>query len=121
MREIVLNEKNETVIYLIENVLQGYCETIYNIFEKKPETAINILLGQMHSEILYDVMIAHEVDKCGEDGECKDVSDIDLDDLKQEILYWHQEHIIALVLKNIKQDKNEDPIYWKLKMTVNRH
>lgn len=34
MREIVLNEKNETVIYLIENILQGYCETIYNIFEK---------------------------------------------------------------------------------------
>jgi len=34
MREIVLNEKNETVIYLIENVLQGYCETIYNIFKK---------------------------------------------------------------------------------------
>lgn len=121
MKEIVLNEKNETVIYLIENVLQGYCETIYNIFEKKPETAINILLGQMYSEILYDVLIAHEVDKCGEGGECKDVSDIDLDDLKQEILYWHQEHIIALVLKNIKQDKNEDPIYWKLKMTVNRH
>ncbi|MBE0090495.1 hypothetical protein FOT81_04560 [Raoultella planticola] len=121
MREIVLNEKNETVIYLIGNVLQGYCETIYNIFEKKPETAINILLGQMHSEILYDILIAHEVEVCRADKKYKGVPDINLDDLKQEIMYWHQEHVIALVLKNIKQDKNEDPIYWKLKMTVNRH
>jgi SHS2 domain-containing protein len=121
MKEIVLNEKNETAIHLIANVLHGYCDMIYNISANEPETAMSILLGKKHSEILYDVLIAHEVEMCGEDGKYKDISDIDLDDLKEEILYWNQEHIIALVLKNIKQDQNEDPIYWKLKMTVNRH
>lgn len=47
-----------------------------------------------------------------------DISDINRRDLKATILYWHQEHIIELVMRNLKQDKNQDPIYWKLKFTV---
>lgn len=121
MKEIVLNEKNETAIHLIANVLHGYCDMIYNISVNEPETAMTVLLGKKHSEILYDVLIAHEVEVCEKNNEYKDVSDINIDDLKEKILYWHQEHIIALVLKNIKQDQTDDPIYWKLKMTVNRH
>lgn len=39
MKEIVLNESNKMAINLITNVLQGYCETIYSISEKQPETA----------------------------------------------------------------------------------
>lgn len=120
MKEIVLNEKNETAVYLIAKVLQGYCETIYSIFEKEPETAITLLLGQMYSEILYDVLIAHEVEVCVKNGRYRDLTGINFDELKEKILYWHQEHIIELVLKNIKQDETDDPIYWKLKMTVNR-
>ncbi|ATA22823.1 hypothetical protein BIY26_14960 [Brenneria goodwinii] len=120
MKEIVLNEKNETVIYLISTILQGYFETIYNISENEPETAMNILLGEMLSEILYDFLIAYEVEECEREGIYKDVSDINVDEIKETILYWHNEHIIELVLKNIKQDDTDDPIYWKLKMTVNR-
>lgn len=40
MKAIVLNEKNETALCLIAKVLQGYCETIYTIFEKESETAM---------------------------------------------------------------------------------
>ena len=43
MKEIILNESNKMVVNLITNVLQGYCETIYSISEKQPETAMNIL------------------------------------------------------------------------------
>ncbi|MCA5918506.1 hypothetical protein LES60_04670 [Pectobacterium brasiliense] len=121
MKEIVLNEKNETVINIIENVLQGYCETIYNISENDPETAMNILLGEILSEILYDVLIAHEVEECEKEGTYKTLSDINVDEIKETILYWHKEHIIELVLKNINRDGADDPIYWKLKMTVNQH
>ncbi|AZK63926.1 hypothetical protein [Pectobacterium versatile] len=121
MKEIVLNEKNETAVCLIANVLQGYCEMTYNIFENEPDAAINILLAKMHSEILYDVLIAHEVEVCVKNGRYRDLIGINFDELKEKILYWHQEHIIELVLKNIKQDETDGPIYWKLKMTVNRH
>ncbi|WP_409161151.1 hypothetical protein [Pectobacterium sp. B2J-2] len=121
MKEIVLNENNETARNIVANVLQGYCETVYNIYEKEPEAAMNILNGELLSEILYDVLITHEVEECVKNGRYRDFIDIDLDELKEMILYWHKEHIIGLVLKNIKQDDTDDPIYWKLKMTVNRH
>ncbi|MGM3161660.1 hypothetical protein ACS25C_12870 [Dickeya undicola] len=120
MKEIVLNEKSETVMHLISTVLQGYCETIYHINETEPEKAMNILSGEMLSEILYDVLIAHEVEVCVKDERYKDLSDINFDELKEKILYWHKEHIIELVLKNIEQDGTDDRIYWKLKITVNR-
>ncbi|MBG6246584.1 hypothetical protein CS369_21045 [Candidatus Symbiopectobacterium sp. 'North America'] len=121
MKEMVLNEKSETAIYLISTILQGYCKTIYSIYEKEPETAMNVLNGEILSEILYDVLIAYEVEECEKDGIYKDLSDINVDEIKEMILYWHKEHIIKLVLKNIKQDDTDGPIYWKLKMTVNRH
>lgn len=121
MKEIVLNEKSETVIHLISMVLQGYCETIYDINEKEPETAMNIVSGEILSEILYDVLIAHEVEVCANDERYKDLSDINVNELKEKILYWHKEHVIELVLKNIEQDDTDDPVYWKLKMTVVRH
>ncbi|KHS78727.1 hypothetical protein [Pectobacterium carotovorum] len=120
MKEIVLNEKSETVIYIISTVLQGYCETIYHINETEPETAMNIVLGEILSEILYDVLIAHEVEVCVKDERYKDLSDINVDELKEKILYWHKEHIIELVLKNINQNDTDGPFYWKLKMRVDR-
>lgn len=121
MKEIILNESNEVIVNLIKNVLQGYCETIYTISEKEPEIAMNILTGEMLSDILYDVLITHVVEDCVKNGRGKDVSEINMDELKETILYWHKEHIIYLVLKNIKQDDTDGPIYWKLKMTVNRY
>lgn len=121
MKEIVLKEKSETVTYIISTVLQGYCETIYHINETAPEKAMNIVSGEMLSEILYGVLIAHEVDACVKDERYKDLSDINVNELKEKILFWHKEHIIELVLKNIKQDDNDSPAYWKLKITVNRH
>lgn len=72
MKAIVLNEKNGTALCLIAKVLQGYCETICTIFEKESETAMTLLLGQMYSEILYDVLIAHEVEVCVKNGRYRD-------------------------------------------------
>jgi hypothetical protein len=120
MKEIVLNEKSETVILLISTVLQGYCETIYHINEKEPETARNIVSGEILSERLYDVLIAHEVEVRVKNGKYKDLIGVNFDELKEKILYWHKEHFIELVLKNIEQDGTDDRIYWKLKITVNR-
>ena len=120
MKEIILNESNKMAINLITNVLPGYCETIYSISEKQPETAMNILAGEMLSEILYDVLIVCEVEDYVKSGRSKDVSEINMDELKNTILYWHKEHIIELVLKNIKLDDADERIYWKLKMTVNQ-
>lgn len=120
MKEIILNESNKMVVDFITNVLQGYCETIYSISEKQPEIAMNILTGEMLSEILYDVLITCEVEDYVKSGRGKDVSEINMDKLKETILYWHKEHIIELVLKNIKPDDADERIYWKLKMTVNQ-
>jgi hypothetical protein len=39
MKEIILNS-NETKNELIANILQGYCDEIYAIYEKHPETAM---------------------------------------------------------------------------------
>ncbi|HCD2694453.1 TPA: hypothetical protein NBL39_004829, partial [Escherichia coli] len=103
---------------LIANILQGYCDEIYAIYEKHPETAIDILNDGFLSSITYDVLITREMKKYSIKN---DVSDINKRDLKTTILYWHQEHIIELVSKNINQDNIDGPIYWKLKMTVNRH
>ncbi len=72
MKAIVLNEKNETALCLIAKVLQGYCETIYTIFEKESETTMTLLLGQMYSDILYDVLIAHEVEVCVKNDRYRD-------------------------------------------------
>lgn len=52
MREIVLNEKNETALCFIAKVLQGYCETIYTIFEKESETAMNFIVGNIFRDSL---------------------------------------------------------------------
>jgi hypothetical protein len=70
------------------------------------------------SKVLYDILIAYEIEECLKNGEYSDISSINIDKLNATILYWYQEHIIELVLKNINQDKNEDPVYWKLKITV---
>lgn len=115
MKEIILNSNEETNNKLIANILQVYCDEIYAIYEKHPETAIDILNDGFLSSITYDVLITREMKKYSIKN---DVSDINRRDLKATILYWHQEHIIELVSKNINQDENEDPIYWKLKMTV---
>ncbi|MCB6817044.1 hypothetical protein LIY55_24925, partial [Escherichia coli] len=62
-----------------------------------------------------DILVTREMKKYSIKN---DVSDINRRALKATILYWHQEHIIELVMRNLKQDKNQDPIYWKLKFTV---
>ena len=121
IKEIILNESNKMVVDFITNVLQGYCETIYSISEKQPDTAMNILTGEMLSEVLYEVLIVCEVEDYVKSGRGKDVSEINMDKLKETILYWHKEHIIELVLKNIKPDDAEEHIYWKLKMTVSQY
>lgn len=121
MKEIILNESNEMVVNLITNVLQGYCGTIYSISGKQPETAMNILTREMLSEILYDILFACEVEKYVKSGSGKDVSEINMDELKKTIIYWHKEHIIELVLKKIKPDDADECIYWKLKMAVSQY
>ena len=115
MKEIKLNKNEKELNELIANILQGYCDEIYTIYEKHPETAIDILKDGFMSSVIYDVLITREIKKYSIKN---DVSDINRRDLKATILYWHQEHIIELVMRNINQDKNQDPIYWKLKFTV---
>ncbi len=73
----------------------------------------------MLSEILYDVLIAHDVEVCVKDGKYKDLIGVNIDELKGKIIYGHKEHIIELVLKNIEQDDTNVRVYWKLKITVN--
>ncbi|EOL9020960.1 hypothetical protein ACP6QU_003226 [Cronobacter dublinensis] len=115
MKEIILNESEKELNELIAKILQGYCDEIYTIYEKDPATAIDILNGGFLSGVIYDVLITREIKKYSNKN---DVSDINRRDLKATILYWHQEHIIKLVSKNINRDENRDPVYWKLKMTV---
>ncbi|WP_225085166.1 hypothetical protein [Pectobacterium colocasium] len=115
MKEIILNKTEKEKNELIANILQGYCDEIYTIYEKHPETAIDILKDGFMSSVIYDVLITREMKRCSIKN---DVSDINRRDLKATILYWHQEHIIELVSKNINQDGNQDPVYWKLKITV---
>ena len=112
MKEIIFNKSEEEKNELIANILQGYCDEIYAIYEKNPETAIDILNGGFLSGVIYDILITREMKKYSIK------TDINRRDLKATILYWHQEHIIELVMRNIKQDKNQEPIYWKLKFTV---
>lgn len=115
MKEIILNESEKELNELIAKILQGYCDEIYNIYEKDPATAIDILKDGFMSSVIYDVLITREMKKYSIKN---DVFDINRRDLKATILYWHQEHIIELVSKNINQDENQDPVYWKLKVTV---
>ena len=115
MKEIIFNKREKEKNELIANIWQGYCDEIYAIYEKHPETAIDILNGGFLSGVIYDILITREMKKYSIKN---DISDIDRRDLKATILYWHQEHIIELVMRNLKQDKNQDPIYWKLKFTV---
>ena len=115
MKEITLNKNDKELNELIVNILQGYCDEIYTIYEKHPETAIDILKDGFMSSIIYDVLITREMNKYAIKN---NISDINRRYLKATILYWHQEHIIELVSNNINQDEKGDPVYWKLKMTV---
>ena len=115
MKEIILNKYEKELNEFIVNILQGYCDEIYGIYEKHHETAIDILKDGFMSSVIYDVLITREMKKYSIKN---DVSYINIRDLKATILYWHQEHIIELVSKNINQDENQDPVYWKLKVTV---
>lgn len=115
MKEIILNKNEKELNELIVNILQGYCDEIYGIYEKHHETAIDILKDGFMSSVIYDVLITREMKKCSIKN---DVSNINRRDLKATILYWHQEHITELVSENINQDENEEPVYWKLKVTV---
>ncbi|RJL48945.1 hypothetical protein D5078_02050 [Pectobacterium carotovorum] len=118
MKEIILNKNEKELNELIANILQGYCDEIYTIHEKHPETAIYIMSWGKLSEAIYDVVITREIMKYSIKN---DVSGINKNDLKEDILHWHLEHIIDLVFKNMNQDENQDPVYWKLKMTLNRY
>lgn len=115
MKDIIFNKREKEKNELIANILQGYCDEIYSIYEKHPETAIDILNDGLLSGVIYDILVTREMKKYSIEN---DVSDINRRALKATILYWHQEHIIELVMRNLKQDKNQDPIYWKLKFTV---
>lgn len=115
MKEIVLNSHDKTKSHLIANILQGFCDEIYAIHEEDPETAIYVMSWGKLSEVIYDVVITREIMKYSIKN---DVSGINKNDLKDEILHWHLEHIIELMFKNINQDENQDSAYWKLKMTV---
>lgn len=115
MKEIVLNSHDKTKNHLIAKILQGFCDEIYAIHEEDPETATYILSWGKLSEVIYDVLITREIMKCSIKN---DMSGINQEVLKEEILHWHLEHIIELLFKNINQDENQDPAYWKLKMTV---
>ncbi len=88
----------------------------YTTFMKKnPETAIYIFSWGKISEVTYDLLITREIMKCSIKN---NISGINKNDLKEEVFHWHLEHIIELVFKNINQDENQDPVYWKMKMTV---
>lgn len=113
MKEIALNSYNKK--HLIAKILQGFCDEIYNIYEQEPETATYILSWGKLSEVIYDVLITREIMKCSIKN---DISGINQNVLKEEILHWHLEHTIELVFKIINQAENQDPAYWKLKMTV---
>ncbi|WP_097326471.1 hypothetical protein [Escherichia coli] len=115
MKDIIFNKREKEKNELIANILQGYCDEIYSIYEKHPETAIDILNDGLLSGVIYDILVTRKMKKYSIKN---DVSDINRRALKATILYWHQEHIIELVMRNLKQDKNQDPIYWKLKFTV---
>ncbi|GKV84806.1 hypothetical protein PEC301296_11180 [Pectobacterium carotovorum subsp. carotovorum] len=115
MKEILLNKSEKELNELIANILQGYCDEIYSIYEKHPETAIDILNDGFLPSVIYDVLMTREMKKYSIKN---DVSNINRRDLKETILYWHQEHIIELVSKNINQDENQGPVYWKLKITL---
>lgn len=115
MKDIIFNKREKEKNELIANILQGYCDEIYSIYEKHPETAIDNLNDGLLSGVIYDILVTREMKKYSIKN---DVSDINRRALKATILYWHQEHIIELVMRNLKQDKNQDPIYWKLKFTV---
>ncbi|CAG75814.1 hypothetical protein ECA2914 [Pectobacterium atrosepticum SCRI1043] len=115
MKEIILNKNEKELNELIANILQGYCDEIYSIYEKHHETAIDILKDGFMSSVIYDVLITRAMKKYSIKN---DVSDINRRDLKTVILYWHQEHIIELVSRNINQGENQEHVYWKLKMTV---
>ncbi|MBS5936687.1 MAG: hypothetical protein KIA66_06875 [Veillonella sp.] len=115
MKEIILNSYDKTKNELIANILQGFCDEIYAIYEKDPETAISILSWGKYSEVIYDVLITREIMKYSIKN---NIASINKYDLKEDILHWHLEHIIELVFKNINQDENGDSVYWKLKITL---
>ncbi|CAK9885333.1 MAG: hypothetical protein XXXJIFNMEKO3_01731 [Candidatus Erwinia impunctatus] len=115
MKEIVLNSHDKTKNEIIANILQGFCDEIYSIHEEDPETATYILSWGKLSEVIYDVLITREIMKYSIKN---NISGINKNDLKEEILHWHLEHIIDLAFKNIVQDENQDPVYRKLKFTV---
>lgn len=115
MKAIILHTYEKAKNELIANILQGFCDEIYTIYEEEPETAIYIMSWGKLSEVIYYVIINREIMKYSINN---NVYDIDKNDLKEEILHWHLEHIIELVFKNINQDENQDLSYWRLKMTV---
>ncbi len=115
MKEIVLNSHDKTKNELVANILQGFCDEIYSIYEQDPETAIYIMSWGKLSEAIYDVVITREIMKYSIKN---NIASINKHDLKEDILHWHLEHIIELVFKNINQDENGDPVYWKLKLTL---
>lgn len=115
MKEIVLNSHDKTKNELVANILQGFCDEIYSIYEQDPETAIYIMSWGELSEAIYDVVITREIMKYSIKN---NIASINKYDLKEDILHWHLEHIIELVFKNINQDENGDSVYWKLKITL---
>ncbi len=92
MKEIILNSYEETKNELVANILQGYCDEIYGIYEKHPETAIDILNDGFLSGITYDVLIAREMKKYSVKN---DVSDINRRDLKVDLPLYFQTPVIT--------------------------
>lgn len=84
MKEIILNSYDKTKNALVANILQSYCDDIYTIYEKDPETAVDILNGVFLSGVIYDVLITREMKRYAIEN---DVCDINRRDLKAIILH----------------------------------
>lgn len=127
MMDVILHEKNESMLFAIRVVLLLYCDYIYNIAHEFHDTALVFVENDECVKHAFQVHIHDLIDdfdyyKQFQGAGSEKLEDIDIIDLKNKVILAHKQAVKAFVLKNLEANIREEENgseYWKLKIVNN--
>lgn len=124
MNDVILHEKNESMYFATSVVLSLYCDFIYEIAHSFHNEAVIIIENEKCVEQTFQIQINNLFDdfdyykKMNGKGDEK-LEDINMTDLKEKVMSAHNKAVKALIMKNLEanlREKEDGPVYWKLKI-----
>ncbi|MEE7535754.1 hypothetical protein IV503_29415 [Klebsiella huaxiensis] len=107
MRDVSIKDENETMTFAVAVVLMMYCNSIYYMMNEHYDTAVFFVQEKEAVDYILDDLIKdlmddfdYYKDRCGKGHEKQE--DINILELKEKVMLWHEQSVIDLVMKNLE-------------------